>query len=249
MEARKFGLSMNSTSKADALVKQKSRASIRAMFDEIAPTYDFLNHLLSGGADIYWRWQTMRKVKANLPPTPAPKILDVATGTGDLALMLSKIPSADIVGIDLSDEMLKRARRKMPNVRFEIGEAESLKFPDETFDAVTAGFGARNFEDLQQGLNEFHRVLKPNGVAAILEPMIPRNPFVRRVYEWYFKNALPKLASLFAKSDFAYDYLPRSVAAFPQGEDFLVHLKRAGFREARCYAMTFETAILYVAKK
>lgn len=242
--------SLNPTSsKVESLVKEKSKAKIRAMFDEIAPTYDFLNHALSGGADIYWRWQTMRKVRANLPPTNAPKILDVATGTGDLAVMLSKIPNSEIIGVDLSEEMLKRARLKKPNIRFERGEAESLGFPDESFDAVTAGFGARNFENLQQGLNEFYRVLKPNGVAAILEPMIPRKRAVKNLYQWYFNRALPKIASLFAKSDFAYDYLPRSVAQFPQGEDFLVYLKRAGFREARYDAMTFETAILYVAKK
>jgi demethylmenaquinone methyltransferase/2-methoxy-6-polyprenyl-1,4-benzoquinol methylase len=241
---------MNPTSsKADALVREKSQKKIRAMFDEIAPTYDFLNHFLSGGTDIYWRWQTVRKVKANLPSRTAPKILDVATGTGDLAVMLSRVPNAEVVGIDLSDEMLKRARLKKPNIRFELGEAESLKFSNETFEAVTAGFGARNFEDLQQGLNEFYRILKPNGVAAILEPMIPRNGIVKNFYQWYFKNVLPKMASLFTKSDFAYDYLPRSVAMFPQGEDFLTYLKRAGFREACFYTMTFETAILYIAKK
>lgn len=241
---------MNQTpSKADALVREKSQKKIRAMFDEIAPTYDFLNHFLSGGVDIYWRAQTVRNVKAALPASAAPKILDVATGTGDLAVMLTSIPKSQIIGIDLSDEMLKRARLKKPNIRFELGEAESLQFPNESFEAVTAGFGARNFEDLQKGLNEFHRVLKPNGIAAVLEPMIPRNGIVKNIYQWYFKNALPKLASLFTKSDFAYDYLPRSVASFPQGEDFLVYFKHAGFREARYYAMTFETAILYIAKK
>ncbi len=241
---------MNPTpSKADALVQEKSQKKIRAMFDEIAPTYDFLNHFLSGGTDIYWRWQTVRKVRANLPSHEAPKILDVATGTGDLAVMLAKIPNSDIIGIDLSDEMLKRARLKKPTIRFELGEAESLNFPDETFDAVTAGFGARNFENLQQGLNEFYRVLKPKGVAAILEPMIPRNGIIKNIYQWYFKHMLPKVASLFTKSDFAYDYLPRSVAVFPQGEDFLAYLKRAGFRQARYDTMTFETAILYIAKK
>ncbi len=236
-------------SKAEELVQEKSQAKIRALFDEIAPTYDFLNHFLSGGADIYWRWQTMRSVRANLPKSPAPKILDVATGTGDLAVMLARIPNAEIIGIDLSDEMLKRARLKKPNIRFELGAAESLNFPDETFDAVTAGFGARNFENLQQGLNEIHRVLKPDGVAAILEPMLPQNRIIRKVYQWYFSNMLPKLASLFTKSDFAYDYLPRSVAAFPQGEAFLNYLKRAGFRKAHYMTMTFETAILYLAKK
>ncbi len=238
-----------SSSKAEALVREKSQKQIRAMFDDIAPTYDFLNHFLSGGIDIYWRWQTVRSLKAELTLSDAPKILDVATGTGDLAVMLSRIPNAQVVGIDLSEEMLKHARRKKPTIRFELGEAESLKFPNETFDAVTAGFGVRNFENLQKGLNEFYRVLKPNGVAAILEPMIPRNGIVKNIYQWYFKNALPKIASLFTKSDFAYDYLPRSVAAFPQGEEFLTYLKRAGFREAYYNTMTFETAILYIAKK
>jgi demethylmenaquinone methyltransferase / 2-methoxy-6-polyprenyl-1,4-benzoquinol methylase len=234
---------------AEKLIENKKQENIRAMFDEIAPTYDFLNHVLSGGTDIYWRKKAVGMVKAHLKKIPTPKLLDVATGTGDLAVMLSKIPSSSVIGVDLSDEMLRIARVKKPEITFELGIAESLKFEAATFDGVTAGFGVRNFENLQQGLNEFYRVLKPGGCTAILEPMIPQNPTMRRLYQSYFKNVLPKIAGLFTKSDFAYDYLPKSVAAFPQGDDFLVYLRNAGFRNLKFIPMTFQTAALYFAEK
>jgi demethylmenaquinone methyltransferase / 2-methoxy-6-polyprenyl-1,4-benzoquinol methylase len=219
------------------------------MFDEVAPTYDFLNHLLSLGIDNYWRGVASGKARKQLAGVSEPKILDVATGTGDLAASMSKIPGAKITGFDLSPEMLAIARKKYPSIEFIEGYAEKLPFADRSFSVVSAGFGVRNFENLAQGMKEFHRVLKPGGCAYIIEPMIPRNPVMKKLYLIYFKNVLPKIASMFSKSTFAYDYLPNSVEQFPQTEAFTAILKKAGFKKAEFFPMTFETSILYVATK
>ncbi len=236
-------------SKTDTLLQTKSHDDIRAMFNDIAPRYDFLNRVLSLGIDVQWRNKARDLAALHLVGVAAPKILDVATGTGDLAVAMSKLPNSTVVGIDLSEPMLSVARKKLPNATFELGEAEALNFADASFDLVTAGFGVRNFQHLLQGLREFYRVLKPGGVALILEPMIPRHSIVRNAYLVYFKQILPRIARLFTKSEFAYDYLPRSVEAFPQGEAFLMKLGQAEFSEARYLTMTVETAILYIAKK
>jgi demethylmenaquinone methyltransferase/2-methoxy-6-polyprenyl-1,4-benzoquinol methylase len=219
------------------------------MFDEVAPTYDFLNHLLSLGIDNYWRAAATAKAKKLLAGVREPKILDVATGTGDLAASMAKIPGARVTGFDLSPEMLVIARKKYPAITFLEGYAEKLPFDDASFNAVSAGFGVRNFENLEQGMREFYRVLKPGGCAFIIEPMIPRNALMKKLYLIYFKKVLPKIAGLFSKSTFAYDYLPHSVEQFPQTEAFTSILRKAGFRKADYHPMTFETSILYVAQK
>ncbi len=234
---------------AKSLNKTKSRSSIRTMFDEVAPTYDFLNHLLSFGIDNYWRAAATARAKKLLGSNPEPRILDVATGTGDLAASMAKIPGAKVTALDLSPEMLVIARKKYPGITFHEGYAEKLPFDTASFDVVSAGFGVRNFENLEQGMREFHRVLKPGGHAFIIEPMIPRNPLVKKLYLIYFKKVLPKIAALFSKSTFAYDYLPHSVEQFPQTEAFAAVLKKSGFSSAQYFPMTFETSILYVASK
>jgi len=234
---------------AKSLNQTKSRSSIREMFDEVAPTYDFLNHLLSLGIDNYWRAAATGKAKKLLRNVPQPRILDVATGTGDLAASMAKLPDAKVTGLDLSPEMLELARKKYPGITFLEGYAEKLPFDTASFDAVSAGFGVRNFENLQQGMSEFHRVLKPGGYTFIIEPMIPRNPLMKKFYLIYFKKVLPKIAALFSKSTFAYDYLPHSVEQFPQTEAFSAILKNAGFQTVSYFPMTFETSILYVAGK
>lgn len=234
---------------AKSLNKTKSRASIQRMFDEVAPTYDFLNHLLSLGIDNYWRAKTTSKAKKLLEKSVAPKILDVATGTGDLANSMAKIPGAIVTALDLSPEMLAIAKKKYPKITFLEGYAEKLPFGNASFNIVSAGFGVRNFENLNEGMREFHRVLKPGGYALIIEPMIPRNGFMKTLYLVYFKKVLPKIAALFSKSTFAYDYLPHSVEQFPQTEAFTSILKKSGFKSAEYFPMTFETSILYVAKK
>ncbi|NTU68102.1 MAG: bifunctional demethylmenaquinone methyltransferase/2-methoxy-6-polyprenyl-1,4-benzoquinol methylase UbiE [Chlorobiaceae bacterium] len=232
-----------------SLLQTKSRSSIRSMFDEVAPTYDFLNHLLSLGIDNYWRAAASARARKLLARVREPKILDVATGTGDLAAAMAKIPGAKVTGFDLSPEMLAIARKKYPAITFLEGCAEKLPFEAASFNAVSAGFGVRNFENLEQGMREFVRVLKTGGCALIIEPMIPRNHLMKSLYLVYFKKVLPKVAAMFSKSSFAYDYLPNSVEQFPQAEAFTSILKKSGFSKADYYPMTFETSILYVAVK
>ena len=234
---------------AKSLNQTKSRASIKSMFDEVAPTYDFLNHLLSLGIDNYWRAKATSRAKELLGRNTAPRILDVATGTGDLANAMAKIAGAKVTALDLSPEMLLLARKKYPEITFIEGYAEKLPFGNASFDVVSAGFGVRNFENLNEGMREFHRVLKPGGHALIIEPMIPRNALMKKLYLIYFKKVLPKIAGLFSKSTFAYDYLPHSVEKFAQAEAFTAILKKSGFKKADYFPMTFETSILYVAKK
>ncbi|HWR02317.1 MAG TPA: bifunctional demethylmenaquinone methyltransferase/2-methoxy-6-polyprenyl-1,4-benzoquinol methylase UbiE [Chlorobaculum sp.] len=234
---------------AKSLIQSKSRSSIRNMFDEVAPTYDFLNHLLSLGIDNYWREVASGKARKLLTGVTEPKILDVATGTGDLAASMAKIKGAKVTGFDLSPEMLAIARKKYPDIQFIEGYAEKLPFEDRSFNVVSAGFGVRNFENLEQGMREFHRVLKPGGCAYIIEPMIPRNAVMKKLYLVYFKKVLPRIAGLFSKSTFAYDYLPNSVEQFPQADAFTSILRKAGFSKAEYLPMTFETSILYIATK
>ena len=231
------------------LLQTKSRGSIRSMFDDVAPTYDFLNHLLSLGIDNYWRAKAAGKAKQLLGNNNAPKILDVATGTGDLAASMAKLPGATVTALDLSPEMLVIARKKYPHITFHEGFAEQLPFADGSFNIVSAGFGVRNFENLDAGMREFNRVLKTGGHALIIEPMIPRNALMKKLYLMYFKKVLPRIASLFSKSTFAYDYLPNSVEQFPQAEAFTTILRNNGFSKAEYLPMTFETSILYIAKK
>jgi demethylmenaquinone methyltransferase/2-methoxy-6-polyprenyl-1,4-benzoquinol methylase len=248
--AKKADASMNrSKETAKTLIQSKSRNSIKHMFDEVAPTYDFLNHLLSLGIDNYWRASATRRAQKLLADNPAPRILDVATGTGDLAASMAKISGAKVTGLDLSPEMLTIACKKYPSITFLEGYAEKLPFDTASFDIVSAGFGVRNFENLEQGMREFQRVLKPGGYTLIIEPMIPRNEAMKKLYLIYFKKVLPKIAGMFSKSSFAYDYLPHSVEKFPQAEAFTSILRKAGFRKADFHPMTFETSILYIAQK
>jgi demethylmenaquinone methyltransferase/2-methoxy-6-polyprenyl-1,4-benzoquinol methylase len=242
-------IAQNGKSEADKLLESKSNAKIQQMFDEVAPTYDMLNHVLSFGIDYYWRNNAKKYAQNALTTVQTPEILDVATGTGDLAKALKEIQNAQVTGLDLSEEMLAIARTKCPDIEFLSGKAESLPFKNESFHIVSAGFGVRNFQDLPKGMSEFHRVLKPGGHAIIIEPMIPRNTLIKGLYQIYFQHVLPKFAKLFTKSSFAYDYLPKSVASFPQCEDFLTILLEAGFEDAQFIPMTFETAIMYVARK
>ena len=233
----------------ESLVSTKSREGVQTMFNEIAPKYDFLNHALSFGNDYYWRFRTRFLASTLLRGIENPEILDVATGTGDLAITLRKIKGARVTGVDFSEEMLVIARKKNQDIAFLSGDALNLQFSSAQFDLVTAGFGVRNFEDLNRGLKEFYRVLKPGGHTLIIEPMIPTSPLIRKAYLAYFKKVLPRVASLFGGSSFAYDYLPKSVEKFPQGEAFLQELGKAGFRSGKVITMTLETAVLYLAKK
>lgn len=230
---------------------QSKKQQVEKMFDSIAFRYDFLNHFLSLGIDKVWRRKTVQQIARNHPKT----ILDVATGTGDLAIACLKLNPDAIKGIDLSAGMLQKGREKIEKkklskkIKFVKGDSEKMPFSDKSFDALTCGFGVRNFENLEKGLFEFYRVLKPGGIAAILEFSKPTAFPVKQMYYFYFKQILPLTGKIFSKSDSAYSYLPESVAAFPEGKDFTEKLDGAGFIQTSYNRLTFGIATLYTAVK
>lgn len=230
----------------------KSRkAQITEMFDTIAPRYDFLNHFLSMGIDIIWRKKAIRMLGLHQPE----RILDIATGTGDFAIEAMSLNPKEVIGLDISPGMLEVGKTKIRNknlhntIRMELGESENLPYPDNFADGITVGFGARNFEHLEKGLREIHRVLKPGGKAVILEPSFPRSFPLKQLFRFYFQYILPLLGRLVSKDNHAYKYLPESVAAFPEGEDFLTICRQAGFPRATWHPLTFGICALYLLEK
>ena len=224
---------------------------VRSLFDSIAYRYDLLNHLLSGGVDLYWR----RKAIEHLLPLRPKRILDVATGTADFAIAALRLNPQEIVGVDIADEMLRHGREKLRRrkldslIRLESGDVEDLQFDDRTFDAAIVAFGARNFTDLERGLSEMHRVLHPGGRIVVLEFSRPKHPVFRRVYVLYFTRILPAIGRIVSRDREAYAYLPATVMQFPDGEDFLVILRRAGFRKTREERLTLGIASIYSGAK
>lgn len=231
--------------------KTSKKEQVAKMFDAIAGRYDFLNHFLSLGIDIVWRKIAVREIAKVNPKM----ILDIATGTGDLAIEASRLNPSQVVGVDISNNMLDVGREKMKKksldklIDMQYGDSENLSFEDNTFDAVTAGFGVRNFENLDKGLSEMCRVMKVGGKLAILEPAEPKIFPFKQLYGLYFKVILPLLGKLFSKDNSAYTYLPESVAAFPSRNDFILELEKAGFKEPKFKALTFGIAALYTATK
>ncbi|MAE07262.1 MAG: bifunctional demethylmenaquinone methyltransferase/2-methoxy-6-polyprenyl-1,4-benzoquinol methylase UbiE [Bacteroidetes bacterium] len=227
------------------------KENVRTMFNDIAPNYDFLNHFLSAGIDIQWR----KKVRRILAHTNPKKILDVATGTGDLAIELSKLNADQIVGVDIATEMLAIGREKITNkglekiIELEEGDAENLLFPDNSFDAITVAFGVRNFENLNSGLKEMCRVLRPGGIVAVLEFSKPKAFPIKQLYNFYFRNILPIMGRTVSKSNAAYTYLPDSVRSFAEDDVFLAELGQAGFKETKQNRLTMGIATLYYATK
>ena len=229
-----------------------SASPIAAMFDRISPKYDALNHLLSFNIDKVWRRETAKAVAKHHPKT----ILDLATGTADLAIALAKYNSqAHIIGMDISEKMLEIGKGKVAKksledqIELHIGDAAVLPFEDNHFDAVTIAFGVRNFEDLRKGLFEISRVLKPNGQAVILEFSMPEMFPIKQVYRFYFKRLLPKIGRIVSKDASAYIYLPLSVECFPKPKDFLEILTRHGLKEGQMKTMTWGITTLYTAVK
>lgn len=229
-----------------------SATPIAAMFDHISPKYDTLNHLLSLNIDKVWRRKAAKAVKKNHPIT----ILDLATGTADLAIALAKHnPLARIIGMDLSEKMLdigkeKVAQRKMENqIELRLGNAADLPFENNTFDAVTVAFGVRNFEDLDKGLSEIVRVLKPGGQAVILEFSMPERFPVKQLYRFYFKHLLPCIGRMISKDKGAYTYLPDSVERFPKPEAFSKSLAAIGLGIWQTKRLTMGIVTLYIAEK
>ncbi len=231
----------------------KSEARVRRMFGEIAGRYDFLNHFLSLGADVYWRWRTVRKV----PPTGEGPVLDLCTGTGDLALAYSRAAAGQtpVVGADFCHPMLVIGRGKAEQVHarqvtFVEADAQRLPFPDNAFQIVSVAFGLRNVTDTDQGLREMLRVCRPGGRVAVLEFSMPTWQPFRAVYQWYFKHVLPRIGQAMARNaESAYNYLPESVGEFPSGELLAERMRAAGASEVRYYPLTLGVATLYVGTK
>jgi len=229
---------------------ESKKKQVSEMFDNIANSYDFLNHSLSLGMDNVWRKIAIKKLTNN------PKIiLDIATGTGDFAVSAAKYTDAKITGIDISQGMLnvgiEKIKKKNLNNRIslQLADSESLPFNDNTFDAITAGFGVRNFENLNKGLSEMKRVLNKDGIVVILEPSTPKYFPLKQFYKLYFHHVLPTIGAWISKDKSAYSYLPESVDAFPSGEKFIVELKNVGFRDCKHIPLTFGIVSLYIAIK
>ncbi|MHC1705411.1 MAG: bifunctional demethylmenaquinone methyltransferase/2-methoxy-6-polyprenyl-1,4-benzoquinol methylase UbiE [Tenuifilaceae bacterium] len=225
---------------------------VEAMFNDIAPKYDFLNHLLSLGIDKIWRRRVIRKIIAEKPND----VLDIATGTADLAIMLvKKLPTVNITGIDLAENMLEVGRTKVNKLNFsnkislKHGDSLCLPFPDESFDAAMVAFGVRNFEDPVKGMSETQRVLRKNGKYFVLEFSLPRSFPMAQLYRFYFKAILPLIGKIVSGHKQAYTYLPESVNAFPDGENFIALMEKAGFTDCKFKKLTFGIATLYEGKK
>jgi demethylmenaquinone methyltransferase/2-methoxy-6-polyprenyl-1,4-benzoquinol methylase len=227
----------------------KSRETISSMFDSIAPVYDRLNHLLSFGIDRSWRRRLVRAVSSFCALRGGEvKVLDMACGTGDVSIALRR-KGLDVVGADISENMLALARKKAPGIDFRYGDASELPFADRSFDAVTIAFGIRNFDKRAQCIRELHRVLKDGGMLAIAEFSIPRNRLWRGIYTLYFKNILPAVGRLVSKQAYAYSYLPESSFDFPAPEKFRAELSEGGFRAVTARSMTGGVSYLYIGRK
>ncbi len=230
---------------------QGKKEQVAGMFDAIASNYDFLNHFLSMNIDKRWRKKVIKMISMHHPQ----RILDVATGTGDLAIAASAINPQRIDGIDISEGMLEIGKQKIVAKKLEHllflqkGDAESIPFADNTFDAITVAFGVRNFENLEMGLKEMYRVLKPGGICVVLEFTMPRRFPFKQMYGFYFKFLLPKIGKMISKDDSAYTYLPESVKAFPQYQQFLNKMAHAGFKEPGMKVLSMGIAAIYQGMK
>ena len=235
----------------DAGSNLNKKEQVADMFDSIAGKYDFLNHFLSMGIDKGWRRKAIKEIAAVKPQT----ILDIATGTGDLAIAASKINPQEIVGVDISEGMLEVGRKKIKSLNLENiitlqkGDSEALGFESNSFDAITCAYGVRNFENLVAGLKEMNRVMKPGGKLAILEFSHPKQFPVKQLYQFYFKYILPTLGKMVSKHKSAYTYLPESVMAFPEGKRFCEILTDCGFKNAKARPLTLGITTLYTASK
>ncbi|WP_068472581.1 bifunctional demethylmenaquinone methyltransferase/2-methoxy-6-polyprenyl-1,4-benzoquinol methylase UbiE [Saccharicrinis aurantiacus] len=231
--------------------EEGKKKQIESMFDNIAPKYDFLNHLLSFGIDKIWR----RRAIGLLKNIPSPVLLDIATGTGDLAIAAMKLKPSKIVGLDLSAEMLKVGQEKIEKLNLTDtislvhGDSENLPLSDNQFDAATVAFGVRNFENLNKGLTEICRVLKPGAKFVVLEFSNPSSFPFKHIYQFYSSKILPWWGGLFSKDKAAYEYLPESVAAFPEGQAFVKELEASGFTSLKVWKQTFGVATIYFSEK
>jgi demethylmenaquinone methyltransferase/2-methoxy-6-polyprenyl-1,4-benzoquinol methylase len=232
--------------------QEGKKEQVRKMFNSIAGKYDFLNHFLSVGTDHYWRRKLVNMLKTRHPA----QVLDIATGTGDLAIAVAKdLPHSSIIGADISENMLEIGKQKVKKkkldkqISMELGDSEQLKYPDAFFDAVTVAFGVRNYEDLDLGLQEMYRVTKDKGYVYILEFSKPKVFPIKQIYNFYFNAILPLLGRGVSKDQSAYTYLPESVKKFPDGQDFLDHLIKTGYQNEKQKTMTFGIVSIYSGQK
>jgi demethylmenaquinone methyltransferase / 2-methoxy-6-polyprenyl-1,4-benzoquinol methylase len=227
------------------------KEQVAEMFDNISNRYDLLNHVLSLNIDKLWRKKAVKLLKPYAPKV----LLDVATGTGDFAIELMSLKPTRVHGIDISAGMLEVGKKKMINkkldeiISMELGDAENIHFNDAHFDGITVAFGVRNFENLNKGLTEIHRVLKPGKALAVLEFSKPKSFPWQQLYNFYFSFVLPLIGKLVSKDPRAYTYLPESVQAFPEGNEFISILKNVGFSKVTEYRRTFGIATIYLAEK
>jgi demethylmenaquinone methyltransferase/2-methoxy-6-polyprenyl-1,4-benzoquinol methylase len=241
---------------AEVIVPYKDRQTskkvqVADMFDNISPKYDLLNRVLSVGIDIYWRKCAIKKLKSAKPKL----ILDVATGTADFALEALELSPEKVIGVDISEGMLRYGREKIKKkglegiIELHLGDSEGLKFDDNTFDAVIVSFGVRNFENLEKGLADMKRVLKPGGTLVVLEFSQPEHFPFKQIYNFYFKNILPLVGKLVSKDKSAYTYLPESVQQFPYGKAFTDILTKLEFKSVAADPLTFGISSIYTGKK
>ncbi|KAB2881113.1 bifunctional demethylmenaquinone methyltransferase/2-methoxy-6-polyprenyl-1,4-benzoquinol methylase UbiE [bacterium] len=224
---------------------------VQNMFDKVASRYDFLNHFLSLGIDFYWRHQALKLINFNMNP----RLLDLATGTGDIAVMAVKRGARKVVGVDLSFNMLRVGNKKIikkdvaDSIAMVCGEGENLPLPNESMDAATIAFGIRNVEDIQKTLNEMARVLTNSGVIVVLEFSKPTWPVIKQLYQFYFLYVLPRIGSMISSDKEAYHYLPHSVLNFPERGDFVNVMKQSGFTDVRVFDMSFGIVTAYCGIK
>ncbi len=228
------------------------KEQVAEMFDNIAYRYDFLNRFLSAGIDVQWRKKAIRQLKDVHPK----KILDVATGTADVAIMTARILHPDkIIGIDISDGMLALGRKKIEKlglgnlIELLNGDSETINFEDNSFDAVTVAFGVRNFQHLEQGLSDIKRVLKPGGKLVVLEFSKPKAIGIRQLYNVYMNVVAPRVGKIFSKNRNAYKYLDESIKKFPEGENFTTILDKLGYTHTYCKPLSFGICSLYCGIK
>lgn len=227
------------------------KEQVTKMFDTISKEYDNLNRVISFGIDIKWRNKVV-EIVGNTKPT---SVLDIATGTGDLAINLTKTTATKIIGLDISDGMLEVGRTKINKLKLNnkiemvLADSEEIPFEENSFDAITVAFGVRNFENLEKGLSEIYRVLKPGGTFVVLETSVPSKTPYKQGYNFYSTKILPTIGRVFSKDKVAYKYLSDSAASFPYGETFNNILQKIGFKDIDNKPQTFGVATIYLAKK
>lgn len=233
---------------------ESKREQVEEMFDSIAPAYDFMNTAMTFGLHRYWRNQALRQLSA----LPHNDILDVATGTGDVAFKIFEtLKPTTVVGIDLSSGMLDIARKKLSqmsqqanqSIRFMEGDCLAMPFDDNSFDIITVAYGVRNFENLKQGYSEMLRVLRKGGTLCVIELSVPKNPILRFAYNIYSHHLIPFIGKLISGDSRAYSYLPESIAACPQRQEMTEIMHNAGFKQASFHSLTFGAVTIYIAQK